>query len=207
MYFSAIELAFINRPDQWADNVAVTDSVHNQIMAELATGRVLSADQDGLPITIPAPPAPELPIEQLVSNAIYTLNLDYEQAVTKLRGNYPAGEITTWPVQIAEAKLYDEWRVAGSTGTAPATPFLSNLSDARTAKGVGDGLVDLIDRVLANDTIYSPAISYLTAVRHAAEKDLLMAKALGNVETVKAVTWSFTFVLPEEPTGGQPEET
>lgn len=198
MYFSASELAFINRPDHWPDSIAVTDAVHNQIMSELASGRVLAVDGEGQPITNEQPAEPELPIEQLVSNTIYKLNGDYEAAVAVLRGNYPSAEITTWPVQIAEAKLYDEWRTAGSTGTAPATPFLTDLSDARTAKGVGDGLIDLIDRVLANDTIYSPAISYLTAVRHAAEKDLLMAQSIGTIADVKAVTWDFTFPVPPE---------
>lgn len=198
MYFSASELAFINRPDHWPDSIAVTDAVHNQIMSELASGRVLAVDGEGQPITNEQPAEPELPIEQLVSNTIYKLNGDYEAAVAVLRGNYPSAEITTWPVQIAEAKLYDEWRTAGSTGTAPATPFLTDLSDARTAKGVGDGLIDLIDRVLANDAIYSPAISYLTAVRHAAEKDLLMAQSIGTIADVKAVTWDFTFPVPPE---------
>lgn len=206
MYFSAIELAFINRPDVWPDSVAVSDELHNQIVAEMAAGRVLAVDGQGQPTTNAAPPEPELPIEQLVSNTIYRLNGEYEAAVTKLRGNYPAGEITTWPVQIAEAKAYDDWRKAGSNGTAPLTPFLTDLNNARTAKGVGEGLVDLIDRVLANDSIYSPAISYLTAVRHAAEKDLLMAKEIGTREDVLAVTWSFALELPEQPTGGQPEE-
>lgn len=207
MYFSATELAFINRPDHWPDSIVVTDEVHNQIMSELALGRVLAVDGTGHPTTLEHPPEPELSIEQLVSNTIYKLNGEYEAAVTKLRGNYPAGEITTWPVQIAEAKLYNAWRLAGSTPPNPDTPFLTDLSAARTDQGVGDGLVDLIDRVLANDAIYSPAISHLTAVRHAAERGLLMAKAIGTIEDVKAVTWDFTMTMPEEPTGGQPEET
>jgi hypothetical protein len=206
MYFSAIELAFISRPDVWPDSIVVSDEIHNTIMTELANGRVLSADGNGYPVTVEHPPEPELPIEQLVSNTIYKLNGDYEAAVTKLRGNYPAGEITTWPVQIAEAKLYNTWRLAGSTPPSPDTPFLIDLSSARTAEGVGDGLIDLIDRVLANDAIYSPAISHLTAVRHAAERDLLMAKAIGTVDDVKAVTWNFSMELPDEPTATQPEE-
>lgn len=206
MYFSASNLAFINRSGHWSDSVPVSDELHNTIMSELESGRVLSA-VDGQPVTVPRDPEPELPIEQLVSNTIYRLNGDYEQAVSKLRGTYPLAETTTWPVQSAEAKVYDAWRVAGSIGTPPETPFLTDLTAARTAQGVGDGLVDLIDRVIANDAIYSPAISYLTATRHAAEKALLMAKALDNIEEVKAVTWSFSFELPEEPTGGQPEET
>lgn len=200
MYFSAAKLAFINLPTIWPDVIEVSDALHNQIMDEVSSGAVLSVDENGLPVTIPKPPEPELSLEQLVSNTCFKLNTEYEEAVDKLRDTYPFAETTTWPVQIAEAKTYDAWRNAGSEGTAPLTPFLSDLTAARTAQGVGNGLVDLIDRVLANDSIYSPAIAYLTATRHATEKALLMAKSLGNIETVKTITWSFAFELPEEPT-------
>lgn len=200
MYFSAAKLAFINLPDFWPDLIEVSDAVHNQILDEMSGGAVLSVDENGLPITIPAPSEPELSLEQLVSNKCFRLNSEYEEAVTQLRDTYPFAETTTWPVQIDEAKAYDAWRKAGREGTAPLTPFLSDLTAARTAQGVGDGLEDLINRVLANDSIYSPAISYLTATRHAAEKALLMAKSLNSMETVKSIMWSFSFDMPGEPT-------
>jgi hypothetical protein len=187
-------------PGIWPGSVEVSDALHNQILSETAAGRVLSVDEDGHPVTVAKPAEPELPFEQLVSNTFFQLNADYEHAVTLLRDTYPFAETTTWPVQIAEAKTYDAWRNAGSEGTAPLTPFLSDLTAARTAQGVGNGLVDLIDRVLHNDSIYSPAVAFLTATRHATEKALLMAHALNDIDTVKTMTWSFAYQIPVPPT-------
>lgn len=205
MYFSANELAFINQP-LWEDCVEVTDELHNQILAEIAQGRELSADENGMPITLAREPEPPATINERFLQRMKDLNLDYEHAVASLRDTYPMSEATTWPVQLAEAKLYRAWEDGGSVGDPPLTPFLTDLTSARSALGVGDGLADLVMRIFNNDAIYSPAIALLTAKRHAAEKAMTVAKYYNDLEALEAVTWLLNFDLLQQPTATQPEE-
>lgn len=191
MFFSASNKAFINGPI-WPDCVEVDIDVHNAIMAKLNKGYSLGADADGQPIAIEPPPAPEPTVEDLFKTQLRTLNSGYDVAVAILRGSYPFSETTTWPVQVAEAQVYDAWRKAGRNGEAPETPFLSDLTTQRDSRGVGAGLEDLIDRVLNNNSLYSPAVSYLTAVRHAAEQALRIAKASGDNAQIRAVVWDYS---------------
>lgn len=191
MFFSASNKAFINNPI-WPDCIEVDGDTHNAIMAKLNKGYSLGADDKGLPIAIEPPPVPAPTLDEVFKLQLRSLNSGYDVAVALLRGSYPFSETTTWPVQVAEALTYDAWRKAGRVGTVPDTPFLSDLTEQRTARGVGAGLEDLIDRVLNNNSLYSPAISYLTAVRHAAEQALRAAQAAGNVADVKAVVWDYT---------------
>lgn len=192
MYFSAKNLAFINVASFWEDNVEVSDELHNTLMAELASGRILAADKDGNPITSEAPPVPELSKEQLTSNRMYELNRDYEQEVSKLQATYSITEISTWPLQLMEAVPYTAWHKAGSKGTPPETPFLSGLVAARNEQGIEGDLWSLVDSIIAKNDAYSPELTRVTAIRQAAEKALLLAKEVGDVQDIKDVTWSFT---------------
>lgn len=116
------------------------------------------------------------------------LGADYEAAITSLRADYPASETLTWNLQLTEARAYQAWLDGGKEGAAPAIPFLSALSAGRDAAGVGDGLEDLVSRVIANDALYTPAVAKLTALRHAADLEVQTAP---NTEALAAVTWSF----------------
>jgi len=205
-FFSASQKAFASTP-VWEDCVEVSDEVHNQLLDQLSTnpGSSLGADENGQPIFVPAP-TPAAPTKsEAFRGQIQRLNMDYEMAVSQLRDTYPQAETSTWPVQLAEAKSYQDWVTGGSVGDAPLTPFLSDLSAARDAVGVGNGLADLVSRILNNDAIYSPAIASLTARRHKAEQDLYLALEAGEVEDILDVTWDFTLTLPEQPTVTTPE--
>lgn len=111
--------------------------------------------------------------------------------------DYPEAETKTWTLQVTEARSYQAWLDAGSVGEAPATPFLTELNEGRVAAGVGEGLEDLVSRVLANDAVYSPAVAGFTAYRHGIEKQLRTAEALGDDAAFNAISW--IFVQPEAP--------
>lgn len=191
MFFSAVNKAFINSAI-WPDCVEVDADTHNAVMALLDKGYSLGAGENGQPIAIAPPPPPQITVDELFKLKLASLNAGYDTAVANLRGNYPFSETTTWPVQVAEAQTFDAWRKAGREGDAPVTPFLTDLTTQRTARGVGTGLEDLVDRVLNNNSLYSPALSYLTAIRHASEQAMTRAKVGEDREALEAVEWDYT---------------
>ena len=71
------------------------------------------------------------------------------------------------------------------------------LNEGRVAANVGDGLEDLVSRILANDAVYSPALAGFTAYRHGIEKQLRTAEAMGDDVAFNAISW--TFVQPVAP--------
>jgi hypothetical protein len=184
--------------DAIGDCVEVSDAVHNQVMEIVRTGGTIDINGEGGPIGVPAQTVPSLTPVQQMTVRLNNCNVEYEHRVATLRGTYPFAETTTWPVQIKESQEYTAWRAAGRIGNAPDTPFLSDLTVQRDLQGVGSGLEDLVDRVFANNEIYSPEISRLTAIRHAAEQALYVAAHVtGTFEAVDAVGWSFN--VNEEP--------
>lgn len=133
-------------------------------------------------------------VETLYKTRMSQLNSDYENAVAKLHDTYPASETETWTTQRDEAYLYRKWKDAGSEGEQPQTPFLTALSTARDASGIGEGYDDLVNKVISNDSLYSPAIAYATGIRHGAEYKLTVAYTGSDVEALAAVTWTFNKV-------------
>lgn len=201
-YFSASRLGLFNMPV--GDAVELSEEVAAALSAELAVGKVLSADADGNPIAIEPPyvPTPEedllaMPIDQRLTVRMGRLNADYDQATGVLSTDYPEAETKTWTLQVTEARSYQAWIDGGRVGTAPTTPFLTELNEGRVAAGVGDGFEDLVTRVLYNDSIYSPAIAAFTAYRHGIEKQLRAAAEALDDATFNAITW--TFAQPEAP--------
>ncbi|MCY1293720.1 hypothetical protein D9M68_18660 [compost metagenome] len=197
MYFSPGTCQFYSSPDAVGDCVEVPDELHNSVLAVVAQGGTIEANQEGMPVGVPRPLPAALTLEEMFHLRLNDCNTQYSNAVTALRGTYPFAETTTWPVQIKEALDYDAWRTAGSQGTPPSTPFLTDLTAQRDARGVGSGLVDLVDRVLANNLIYSPGVARITSIRHAAEQALYVAAYMTQTaEAIQAVTWDFA---PEQP--------
>lgn len=135
--------------------------------------------------------APEETVAQAHAEMMMLLTADFTAAVKKLEGTYPPKETDTWTVQLTEAKAYDAWRQAGRVGDEPEIPFLRQMSEERTAFGVGAGLEDLVDRVLRNNDYYSPNMAKTVARRHAGEQALYIALQSGDAKTVRAVKWSF----------------
>lgn len=191
MFFSPSRLGFFLEPFG-NDSVEVSDDVYHDAMDKLGKNYTLSADSKGQPV-LSAPVVPEPTLEVLFPQLVRTLNANYETAAAKLRGTYPFTETSTWPQQIDQAKAYDTWRKAGrDSATRPDIEFLEDLNAQRTAVGVGSGLEDLVERILANNAMYSPAISELTANRHAAEQALTIAYMQKDMTALKAVKWDFT---------------
>lgn len=199
MFFSPSALGFFDSSVS-EDCREVSNEVHNSVMDLVAQGKILSADENGNPITLDPPPPPELTPGEKIAAHIKKLNEEYEYAFAQVRSTYPLSEASTWPVQIKEALEYDKWRTEGRVGDAPLTPFLTDLTAKRDARGVGAGLEDLVDRVLANNSIFQPAITELTARRHEAEQAIWVHYQGGSLENALAVTWDFDLTLAAEPT-------
>lgn len=195
MYFSPSSLAFFDS-QVLPDCRPTTDAVHNQIMDIVAQGGAIGVDENDDPVGIPPAAAPALTLATAFKQKLDNCNLDYDQAVNVLRGTYPFAETTTWPVQIKEAQSYDAWRIAGRVGDPPVTQFLSDLTAQRDARGIGAGLEDLVDRVLTNNNMYSPAMAQLTAARHSAEQALTVALTAEDMQAIQAVTWDFSLTPP-----------
>lgn len=124
------------------------------------------------------------------------LNNDYERAVAYLKSTYPSSEVSTWAIQITEARAIFKWLEDNPTLTIddmPATvaPFLVTLSASRLALGYPNDLAHLAQRVIENDSLFTPALSQVTAIRHATERQMLLAVAAEDMETLDAVTWTF----------------
>lgn len=124
------------------------------------------------------------------------LNKDYECAVTYLKSTYPPSEVNTWAIQITEARAIFKWLEENPTLTIddmPSTvaPFLVTLSASRLALGYPNGLAHLAQRVIENNSLFTPALSQVTAIRHATERQMLLAVADEDLAALNAVTWSF----------------
>lgn len=201
MYFSGSNTAFYEEP-LFSDCVEVPVDLPATFQEKLEKDPSLyiSSNADGYPVLLSRLPPGPATKEDVFKMRVTFLNSQYEAAVAALRDTYPQAETSTWPVQIDEAKRYRRWESAGSTGDAPSTPFLTDLTAARDARGVGAGLADLVARILNNDAIYSPAMATLTAIRHKAEQDLYIAFQAGEISDLREVTWSFQLTLNAEPT-------
>lgn len=199
MYFSPYHKAFFDNPSVPGCR-PVPVEVHNYLMNLVKTQRyIIAADENGDPIAVPPTAKPAMTQPEVLKLRIKQLNDEYTAAVSQLRGNYPEAETSTWPVQVAESKSYRKWedKVASlgaeAAGPAPSTPFLTDLTNMRDMYGIGSGLADLVNRVLVNNSMYSPAMGFLTATRHSAERGLLIADATGGIAEINAVMWSFSF--------------
>lgn len=207
MYYSPSRNAFINDGSIWADVVAVPDEDYQRLLAELESGRILSSNEQGYPITIDAPVAEPIiiPLKVLFELRVQKLNEDYDFAVDYIKSGYPLAETITWPVQVVDARVVKAWLAEDATRVVTdfpreLAPFLYDLAQGRIAKGLESDLLDLANRVLHNDSQFSPAMALFTAERHAAEKRLIAAYTVEDRAALEAVTWSFYMVPPPDMT-------
>lgn len=196
-YFSPSRKGLFNIP-VGDDCILLSEETANTLLAAMAEGKLLDADNEGNPITVDAPRVPTqeeqylaLPIAERLTVQLGKLNRDYDEVVAMLSRDYPTSEIQTWTIQVTEARAYKQWADAGRSGDAPATPFLTQLNAGRVEAGVGEGFDDLVDRILANDAVYSPVIAGYTAYRHGIEKQLTEAAYLEDEDGFNAITWVF----------------
>jgi hypothetical protein len=205
MYYSPSRNAFINDGTIWADVVAVPEEDYQRILSELQAGRILTSDESGNPITIEPPIAEPVivPLKTVFDLRVQKLNEDYDFAVDYIKSGYPLAETITWPVQVVDARMVKSWLAEDQSRVVAdfpreLAPFLYDLAMSRIAKGLESDLLDLTNRVLHNDSQFSPAMALFTAERHAAEKRLVAAYTANDRAALEAVTWSFYLVPPPD---------
>lgn len=196
-YFSPSRLVFNKSFKIWSDGVMISDERYEEIRQELLAGRTLTVAIGGYPVTIPPAIAPiEKDIVLLYRERLSLMNNDYEVAVAYLKQSYPLSEAITWPVQRDEAKATLAWVEANpetSIDEFPRelAPFIYDLYVSRRAEGIEGGLVDLAQRVLINDSMFSPALAKVTAHRHAVEKKMIAAVNDNDHAALRDITWRF----------------
>jgi len=195
MYFSPSRNAFIGTLI-WDDARPVDDQTYQAVMAQLTNGKALSHTAEGDPLVVNDPTYVPSPLKDLLALRVEYLNFQYEYAVYCIKSSYPLAETITWPVQIEDARVILAWLAEDpsrdiSTFPRELAPFLYNLAMDRQARGLESDLLDLANRVIDNDSRFSPAMARLTAIRHVAEKELIAAHALNDREALEQVTWSF----------------
>lgn len=197
MYFSPSMLALYDSPAV-DDCKPITDLLHNELVAKIKLGEVLLADNSGNPYTeavIYTPPP--LTLNELFAVRIDNLDKDYEFASGYLRTGYPSSETATWTLQVMEAGRYKDWVDGGSVGPAPSVQFLTYLLVGRQQGGVEGDLLELVNRVIVNNNIYTPLLALMTGHRHAAEKALKLALSQNDRPGVEAITWDFIGLIPQ----------
>lgn len=196
MYFSPSQLALFDSP-VFDDCKSISNELHNELVAKMATGEQLLADNDGNPYTetivVNTPP---LTLQELFTERLHKLDTDYEFASGYLRTGYPESETATWTLQVMEATRYQTWITEGSIGTPPPVQFLTYLLAGRQQGGVPGDLTELVGRVIANNNIYTPLLALMTGHRHAAEKALKLALSQNDQPGVEAITWDFIAIIP-----------
>lgn len=197
-FFQPDEKAFNYGSSIWPVSVEVSDEVYAQLMTSLNNGYTLSVDVEGFPIAVaPTEPLP-INIVDRFKERLSILNGDYESAVAYLKSTYPPSEVDTWTIQITEARAIYKWLEENPTLTIddmPDTvaPFLISLSASRIALGYPNGLEHLIQRVIENNALFTPALSQVTALRHATERQMLLAVGGEDLVALNSVTWTFPF--------------
>lgn len=200
-YYSAEHNAFLSAPDNdpkwkvWPDLVPVGSEQMAAIKEAMAAGGTLTSDQEGNPVVIAASPQP-VDIREVFEQWVAELNNDYERAVAKLKSTYPLSEAITWPVQLAEALAIRQWQQSNpglSLDEIPPTlaPFLITLNASRTREGVPGGLDHLVTRVLENNSLFTPALAHVTAIRHSAELQAEAAVENNDLDALLAITYDF----------------
>ena len=180
------------------DSVLLTPEEAATIIAALAEGKVLGVDLEGKFTLEYAPYKPtadeefsQLPIATKVAIKLGRLNADYDVAVAILNSGYPTSETHTWTLQVSEARIYMDWLNSDRKEKEPRVHFLNQLHQGREAAGIDGDLEDLVQKVLYNDSVYSPALASFTAYRHGMEKAIRTAAYLADEATLDAITWEF----------------
>lgn len=97
--------------------------------------------------------APPLTAAEMKPAALNRINAAYEAAVNALTAAYPAGEISSWPKQEAEARAW----VAND---GASTPWMDAAAAAR-----GITKADLAARIISNADLFSAASGQLSGKR------------------------------------------
>ncbi len=120
-----------------------------------------------------------------------SLNRDYELCCDSIRGDYPVTETSTWPYQFSEAVVYKAWLQSDQTTEPPKLFFIEQLSEDREVLGVGEGLEDLVDRIINNATMYNKVMARITSYRHSLEKKLKEGLHKNDIAILSSLHWDF----------------
>ena len=134
--------------------------------ADIAAQYVLSSE---VPAIEPAQPTPNL--EALRAQRLAAARAAVDAAANALVADVSATEQQTWPTQLAEAQALDAWR------NAPALPpnIAPLLTVMAAARGYGESVFDLADKVLAAAARYTAAAGPLVAWGQRTERELIAA--------------------------------
>lgn len=164
------------------------------ISDELRNGAILKVNSEGKPYTVKRK-IPVVTLDDTFKLALSTLNGTYETVCTSIRGTYPETETGTWPVQLVEALEYKRWVKEGSVEEdRPIFILLDPLAKERDDRDVGDGLADLVDRIINNAMFYNTAIAKATAIRHQTEQRIIAKYNSNDIEGILAIPVDFSDV-------------
>lgn len=157
-----------------ADAVEITPEQHAALLQGQSEGKVITADENGHPVLIDPPPAPEPSLADAQAQQIAIINAAFESAAEALAAGYPATERLTWPVQQAEA-------LAWAANPAAPTPYLDGLAAARgiTPEEMRQLTLDQVNLFLA-------ASQQLVGLRQRLRDQINAAE---TIEAVRAVVW------------------
>lgn len=195
MYYVRSTNGFYNFPVYpYPDAVEVSIETYEYIRSKIKDGYKIGIDEQGQPI-VKDRPEPEPLVEDIdtvFSTRLSELNQAYEQVCLNIRGTYPGTETDTWTMQLYEAQLMRKWIDLGSVSAdRPILVLLDTLSNERDLLNVGDGLEDLVDRILANAYVYNNAVAKATAIRHSAEQTMTIFKMSDDLEGLKSYIYGF----------------
>lgn len=196
MYFRASDKAFFDfKIDATVTEITLFSFIN--IMDRIKNGYELKVDSNGYPYTVKAKPVIIVKtLSEVVTEKLNELNVKYEEICDYIRGTYPNTETGTWPVQLAESMEYRRWVSNGSVPEdRPILILMDPLANERDLRGVGDGLADLVDRVINNAMFYNTAIAKATAIRHASEQAILLKKSTGDKEGIASHSIDFNGVI------------
>lgn len=142
-----------------ADSVEIMAEEHAALLVAQSSGKIISAGVDGRPVAV-YPPAPSLADQRAA--ALYRINTACEEAIEKLRVNYPGSEVISWRQQTQEADALD------ADPNAP-TPLLTAIA---TTRGISTS--ELAKSVRAKAAAYAIASGKIIGQRQALE-DMLEA--------------------------------
>lgn len=125
-----------------------------------------------------------------------------DTAARGLVAGISATEQQTWPTQLAEAQAVQIWRHAQETLPVGTAPLLHVMVAAR---GYGESVFDLADRVLAAAAQYTAAAGPLVAWGQRTERALNAATTLAELNAISLTPPTQPPATAPEPVASQPE--
>lgn len=131
--------------------------------------------------------APPPTVDAQRPNKLFQINQQFEQAMQALVAQYPQLERESWPQQEKEARVWVDYlnatsgtTTAATTATAPATPLLDALAQAR-----GVTKDQLAKTIIAKADAFAAAAGALIGKRQALEDQINAATTFAELEAIQ----------------------